>query len=419
MPAIRSLISSLFSLLQQFSKWWTGRFQSSSARGKAVMGCSSLLTACFACSLCSVAANTLTQATGIAPTSTTVSAGSRSQIADIEAAPTETSTQRRTATAQPTNTAVSTAAPTTPTTAPTNTPQPTNTAVPSPTANPQFPTSQTATVTNIIDGDTIDVSIDGTTYPVRYIGMDTPERGAPFFDEATQANAALVASQTVILVKDVSETDQYGRLLRYVYLQDGTFVNTELVRQGMAQIATYPPDVAYQETFLQLQQEARAAGIGLWAAAVAAAPTGTPIPQPTNTAAPPPPNPPPTDSPPPDPQPTDPPPPAPGNVQITSIFYDGAVSRVESDEYAVITNNGGSPVNLGGWRLNAGDQGQDFSFPGIDLQPGQSCRVYTNQVHPDSCGGGTFGSGRAIWNNDGDCGMLYDSTGAEVSRYCY
>ncbi len=121
-----------------------------------------------------------------------------------------------------------------------------------------------ATVIRIIDGDTIEVEINGHTYRVRYIGMDTPERGEPFFDEATEANRRLVDGQSVTLVKDVSETDRYGRLLRYVYLADGIFVNAELVRQGYAQVATFPPDVAHQELFVQMQQEARDAGHGLW-----------------------------------------------------------------------------------------------------------------------------------------------------------
>lgn len=125
--------------------------------------------------------------------------------------------------------------------------------------------AQAATVTQIIDGDTIDVSQDGQEYRLRYIGMDTPERDEPFYREATAANESLVAGQTILLVKDVSETDRYGRLLRYVYLTDGTFVNAELVRLGFAQIATFPPDVRHQALFQQLQQEAREAGRGLWA----------------------------------------------------------------------------------------------------------------------------------------------------------
>ena len=109
----------------------------------------------------------------------------------------------------------------------------------------------------------------------------------------------------------------------------------------------------------------------------------------------------------------------PANVQITSVSFDGAVVQVESDEYAVITNRGGTAVNLAGWRLNAGDAGQDFVFPSFDLQPGQSCRVYTNEVHPEACGF-SFGIGQAIWNNaGGECGYLYDTAGNEVSKYCY
>ena len=123
---------------------------------------------------------------------------------------------------------------------------------------------QTAEVIKIVDGDTIDVEIEGETYRLRYIGMDTPERDRPFYAEATEANRQLVEKQTVYLEKDVSETDRYGRLLRYVYLQDGRMVNAELMRQGFAQAATFPPDVKYQETFTRLQREAREAGRGLW-----------------------------------------------------------------------------------------------------------------------------------------------------------
>jgi micrococcal nuclease len=126
------------------------------------------------------------------------------------------------------------------------------------------PTGQLAQVADVIDGDTIDVMINGETYRVRYIGVDTPERDEPFYREATEANRVMVDGQTVILVKDVSETDRYGRLLRYVYLQDGTFVNAELVRQGYARLVTFPPDVAMQDTFLALQQEARNEKRGLW-----------------------------------------------------------------------------------------------------------------------------------------------------------
>lgn len=105
-------------------------------------------------------------------------------------------------------------------------------------------------------------------------------------------------------------------------------------------------------------------------------------------------------------------------VVIGYIFYDGLVSRVESDEYAEIANVGTAAINLGGWRLNAGDNGQDFRFPSVELAPGQSIRVYTNQIHPES-GGFSFGKGSAIWNNRGDCGLLFDGGGQVVAERCY
>jgi len=106
------------------------------------------------------------------------------------------------------------------------------------------------------------------------------------------------------------------------------------------------------------------------------------------------------------------------NVVIALIFYDGTVPRVESDEFAEIANQGSAPANLKGWRLNADDPGQDFIVPDFVLAPGQSCRVYTNEHHPESCGF-SFGSGWAIWANKGECGHLFDASGREVSTWCY
>jgi endonuclease YncB( thermonuclease family) len=117
-----------------------------------------------------------------------------------------------------------------------------------------------AVVTRIIDGDTIDVEINGAEFRVRYIGVNTTERGEPCSVEATAANAALVEGQTVTLVRDVSETDRYGRLLRYVYA-DGIFVNAELVAQGYAEAANYPPDSRYTDYFARLEQQTRAANL--------------------------------------------------------------------------------------------------------------------------------------------------------------
>ena len=94
--------------------------------------------------------------------------------------------------------------------------------------------------------------------------MDTPERERPFYEEATEKNAELVDGQTVLLVKDVSETDKYDRLLRYVFVGD-TFVNFELVSQGYAEAVTFPPDVACDGMFRAAETDARSHERGLWA----------------------------------------------------------------------------------------------------------------------------------------------------------
>lgn len=126
---------------------------------------------------------------------------------------------------------------------------------------------ETATVSAVVDGDTIKL-VDGRT--LRYIGIDTPETVDPrrpiqcFGKEASDYNKVLVTGKTVYLEKDVSDTDRYGRLLRYVYLQSGEMVNEMLVRDGYAQSSAYPPDIKYQDKFDTLEAEARNKSIGLW-----------------------------------------------------------------------------------------------------------------------------------------------------------
>jgi len=126
-----------------------------------------------------------------------------------------------------------------------------------------------ATVVKVVDGDTVDVNIAGNIYRVRYIGIDTPETVdpnqtvEPFGPEASAKNKELVNGKVVRLEKGISETDKYGRLLRYVYVGD-LFVNAELVRLGYARATAYPPDTKYQSLFLSLENEAKTAKRGLW-----------------------------------------------------------------------------------------------------------------------------------------------------------
>lgn len=121
-------------------------------------------------------------------------------------------------------------------------------------------------VTKVIDGDTIE--IEGGVR-VRYIGIDTPETVHPsrpvqcFGREASNKNKELVEGKFVKLEKDVSETDKYARLLRYIYVGD-VFINDFLVREGYAYSSSYPPDIKHQDQFLAAQIEARENNRGLW-----------------------------------------------------------------------------------------------------------------------------------------------------------
>ena len=125
------------------------------------------------------------------------------------------------------------------------------------------------TVERVVDGDTIQIE---SGEKVRYIGVNTPEAVDPrrrvqcFGKEASEFNRNLVAGRRVRLVKDVSERDKYGRLLRYVYLEDGTFVNLKIIQTGFAYVATFPPDVKYSQMFVEAARKAREEGRGLWQA---------------------------------------------------------------------------------------------------------------------------------------------------------
>jgi micrococcal nuclease len=142
---------------------------------------------------------------------------------------------------------------------------------------------ETAVVTRVIDGDTVEVTITGrdegpgagsTTvgrrYDVRLIGIDTPESVDPespvecFGKEATRATAALLEGREVRLVDDVENVDAYDRLLRYVYIGE-EMANARLVMNGYAHAFTYPPNVRHSELLVELQAWARARGAGLWA----------------------------------------------------------------------------------------------------------------------------------------------------------
>jgi micrococcal nuclease len=133
-----------------------------------------------------------------------------------------------------------------------------------------------ATVTHVVDGDTIDVRIGGRDERVRLIGIDTPETKKPntpiecYGPEASAFTASILPTGTEIRIeRDVVGRDDYGRLLGYVHLTDGstdTFVNREIVARGYAVPLAIEPNTTYASEFAAAARRAEADDLGLWAA---------------------------------------------------------------------------------------------------------------------------------------------------------
>lgn len=164
-----------------------------------------------------------------------------------------------------------------------NNPEPTNTIIPTaiptkivyPTNTPTLTPSPTKILYKVIgvtDGDTITVDINGVNEPIRFIGIDTPETVDPrkpvqcFGKEASNKLKELLEGKQVILEPDSSqgERDKYDRLLRYVFLEDGTNINELMIREGFAHEYTYNLPYKFQETFKKAESEARETKKGLW-----------------------------------------------------------------------------------------------------------------------------------------------------------
>lgn len=121
-----------------------------------------------------------------------------------------------------------------------------------------------ARVLRVVDGDTIDVVLDGQVERVRYFGVDTPERNQRCYDEARRRNRELV-DEEVFLMADVRERDQNGRLLRYVFTSQGMLVDAFLVAEGYG--VAWREDGVYRDALVDLEAETRKLDIGcLWGA---------------------------------------------------------------------------------------------------------------------------------------------------------
>ncbi len=248
------------------------------------------------------------------------------------------------------------------------------------------PSGEAATVLSVTDGDTIRVDYEGADEAVRLIGINSPEVGECFYAQSSDALATLVDGRSVLMVADVSDRDQYGRLLRYLYLPDGTFVNEDLVRQGFALARDYPPDSGEADRLAFAQSEAESESLGLWAPdACGKADTSS-------------------------------------GLRITEVVYDapGDDNDNLNGEWVEITNQGSSAASMSGWVLKDESASHRYPFPnGFTLAAGASVEVFTG------CGTDTTtdlywcNTGSAVWNNGGDTAFLLDPGGNIHDEWSY
>ena len=312
----------------------------------------------------------------------TTSIASSTNTGPITSTVADTSTSTTTTTTLPTTTTV---VPSTTSPAPTTTT--TTAAGPSgDVAGPLPAGAEVVTVVSITDGDTIDIAFaDGSTSTVRLIGTDSPESGECHGAESTLVLAALIPSGPQIgMTRDVSDLDDFGRLLRYLWVGSMS-VNEETVRRGAAISRHYPPDTAMSERLDAAQEAARQAQLGIWS--------------PTACG-----------------------PQAEESLAIADIVFDapGDDNNNLNEEWVSIRNEGGAAVDLTGWGIKDESASHRYEFPAsFTLGPGESVTVRTG------CGV-DFGTelfwcnvGSAIWNNSGDTVFLLDPSGNTHDTFSY
>ncbi|MFQ6128145.1 MAG: lamin tail domain-containing protein [Thermoplasmata archaeon] len=229
--------------------------------------------------------------------------------------------------------------------------------------------SITYSVIRVLDGDTIEIE----DYRVRLIGIDAPESGEPFYYECKSKLSELIGNNDVRLEEDIEDTDHYGRLLRYVWV-DSLHVNMEMVRTGWAEAYPYPPNTKYASQFESAEQEARNAQRGMWEESYA-------------------------------------------DVYISYVHENAAGNDWYNlnDEYIVFTNGGNTAIALTGWTVSD-EVNHVYTFPSFTLSADASVTLYTGSG-TDTATELYWGSGSPIWNNDGDTVYLRDSTGDLVDSY--
>jgi micrococcal nuclease len=245
--------------------------------------------------------------------------------------------------------------------------------------------AERATVTRIKDGDTVEIEmLSGTSETVRLIGINTSESGECFSEESTVALASLLSDQVITMTADVSDRDQYGRLLRYLWLDRGVFVNEIMVRGGYAQARDYPPDSLYAADIAAAQEIAQADAIGIWAKDACGPATDA-------------------------------------DMRVIGVLSDPPGSDTDNleGEWVDIVNAGLTEISMRGWVLKDESSSHRYVFADdFVITPQTVVRIHTG-CGPDGDETLFWCNGSAIWNNTGDTAFLLDPNGNIVTFYRY
>jgi len=219
-----------------------------------------------------------------------------------------------------------------------------------------------ATIVSVIDGDTI---ITQSGEKVRLLGINAPEKGQFYYEEAKEALEKMVKNKTVELEIDAKDKDAYGRSLRYVFV-DNRFVNLEMVKNGYAHTYITYPNIRYRDLLKEAQNFAKEKNLGIWRHSVYS-----------------------------------------GCVVIQAFSFE---DKNEFVEFKSVCN----PINISGWYVTDESAHNLFYFPSILLG---DVVLHTGYGNSDSTH--LFWNSTPVWDDDGDTIFLRDSKGLLVLSYTY
>lgn len=226
-------------------------------------------------------------------------------------------------------------------------------------------------VKNVIDGDTIELE---NGQKVRYIGINTPEKGQNFYEEALFYNKSLVENKQVRLEYDIQKSDQYERILAYVYVDD-IFVNLELINTGLAVVYTVPPNVKYTNMFVKAQKEAQEKEVGMWEKSEV-------------------------------------------KLKITELHADaGDDWHNLNGEWVTISNLGSNDAYMQGFKL-MDEANHSYTFPIFALRKNSFVKLYSGSG-TDTIEALYWNSKVPIWNDNGDTAFLYGADGKLIDSKRY